>query len=197
MRIRMLLAATVATLLVPVLAAPASAGTGTANWCGDGITGPGGTDIPVLTSPLTVGVEIFRDPLNAGMQQVRVCFSDTPPGQPSMVVGGEVALGVWTDTGTATPGGYVRLECIPDIGMSGVWPTCHLPVGANVAPGDVHVETYSTGFCLVTVGASCVAFLPGVSIDPDYASAPLLSINLLGTPYSANLPECIPVVAPC
>jgi hypothetical protein len=197
MRIRIPLVAIAASLLVPVLAAPAAAGTGTGNWCGDGITNPGGLDVPILTYPLTVGVEVFNNPLDPRMQQIRVCFSDTPPGQPSRIAGGSVALGVWTDTGSARPGGYVRLECLPDVGPTGAWPSCHLPIGANVAPGDVRAATYSTGYCLVMVGTNCAAYLPGVHVDPDYTSTPLLSITLLGTPFTANLPECIPVVVPC
>jgi hypothetical protein len=199
MRIRTILTAAAALVLLPL--APAHAGTGTANWCGDGIKNPGGIDLPILTYPVTVGIEIFNDPTDPRMQQIRVCFSDTPPGQPSQITGGSLALGVWTDTGTVTPGFYTRLECLPDLGATGFFPACNTPVGANVVPGEVRVTTPPNAFCLVGLGGGCVAYLPGVKVvtngDP---SRPLLGINLLGAPVLVSTPPpltCVALLTSC
>ena len=200
MRIRAVLAAVAAALLVPVLApAPAHAGTGTANWCGDGIHG-GGMDIPILTWPITVGIEVYSSPTNTSFQQLRICFSDTPPGQPSQITGGAIAVGVWPDTGTVTPGALVRLSCMPDLGSTGVFPTCNTPVAANVVPGEVAVTTPNSGICLVSLGSGCQAYLPGVKVytnnDPG---RPLLGLNVLGVPVNvaAPPPNCIAVIVSC
>jgi hypothetical protein len=190
-------AATAALVVVPF--APGHAGTGTANWCGDNIHG-GGMDVPVLTYPITVGVEIFYPATSTGVQQLRICFSDTPPGQPSRVLGGEIAVGVWTNTGTVDPGASVRLECIPDLGPTGLWPTCNTPVGANVAVNEVTVTTPNSSLCLVSLGGGCQLYLPGVKVvtngDP---SRPLLSLNILGTPLSVSVPppNCLAIIVTC
>jgi hypothetical protein len=198
MRARVLLAAAAAALLVPAVS-PAQAGTGVANWCGDGATQPGGRDIPILASPITVGVEIQNDPTSIGTQQVRVCFSDTPEGQPSRVVGGEVAVAVVADGSISGPDVFVRLECIPDIGPTGAFPTCWTPVGAHLATDEVQVTTPNSSICLVSLGAGCVAYLPGVKVNTDGdPSRPLLALDLLGVPLQAGPPAtCVAVIVTC
>jgi hypothetical protein len=200
MRLRSVLSAVAAVLLVPVLAAPAQAGTGVANWCSDGVTGPGGVEILVLNGPITVGIEIDRALTDTGPQRIRVCFSDSAPGEPSRLVGGEVSVFVGLVGGTAAPEAFVALECIPDLGPTGVFPTCWQPVGAIVALDDIAVSTPDSAFCLVSIGPDCVRWLPGVQVDTDHdPSRPLLALNLLGIPVTVQPPvPCIAlVVAPC
>jgi hypothetical protein len=201
MRFRTLLTA-LTTLLTSaaLVAAPAPAHAGPANYCRDNLGGAGVIDVPVLDWPITIGIEIYNDPTNTAFQQVRVCFSDMPYGQPGRLVGGSVGVGIGTDTGTVTPGGLVYLTCNPDLAGTGIFPSCYLPVGANVGANELRVDTPASSICLVSIGSGCVAYVPGVMVRTDYdPNHALLGVNLLGFGTSVTLPapNCIAVIVAC
>ncbi|HEU0132703.1 MAG TPA: hypothetical protein VFQ85_17095 [Mycobacteriales bacterium] len=157
MRTRALLAAAATALLVPALP-PASAGTGSASSCAGGVE--------VLGWPVTAAVLVVGAEPGSTYREVRVCFSDTPPGATSAVTGGSVALRVRTETGGATPGAFAEVECVPDLGATGVFPVCYEPVGANVVPGETRVETPPGSTCLVGLDGTCEAYVPVWSSTP-------------------------------
>ena len=198
MRIRNVVAAVgAATLLValPALpAAPAAAGTGTSTHCSDGI---GYREIPILTSPVTVGVEINRAPAIGESQYLLICYSTTAVGQPGVVTGGAIAVHVVPGANTVYPGAYVGLGCYPDF-ATGVGPACAFSNSANVAPADVAVATNGPAVCLVAVLGNCVAYVPGVRLATGSDPRPFLGIQLLSVPVAVDLPAvCVPVTYAC
>jgi hypothetical protein len=193
MRLRALLVAAVTAALVPALAPVAQADTA---WCSDNTTSPGGREISVLTSPITVGVELNRSPTNVDYQVLLICFSDSPAGTPSRVSGGVIQVFVDTNTSTATPSAYVTPVCVPN---GGTFFSCNNTTGAAATPGDLGVSVPPSSICLVSLGAGCVAYVPGVKVTTDRdPSRPLLSIDLLGIVTPVNLPaQCVAVVVTC
>ena len=194
MRIRNLVAALgAATLLAGLTATPASAGTGASTWCSDGV---GYREIPILTSPVTVGIEVGYPPAS-GEQVLVICYSTSAVGQPANVTSGAIVVHVVRDTGTAYPGAYVGLGCYPDF-VTGVGPLCAFANSANVAPGDVSVTTPPSSICLVSLGSGCVAYVPGVKVATGNDPRPLLAIQVLSIPFAVNPPQqCIAVVVTC
>lgn len=79
---------------VPLWAPGAAAGQGWSDDCTDGQTKPGGTEIPILTSPVTFNLEAG----DADGTYVQVCYSTTPEGSGSTAVtGGIVEVRVFDD----------------------------------------------------------------------------------------------------
>lgn len=192
MRVRSLLAAFgAATLLVGLTTAPATAGTGVSTWCNDGV---GYREFPILTSPVTVGIEVASAPGSAN-QLVVVCYSTSAPGQPANVTSGAILLHTVSNTGTVEPGAYVGIACLPDH-VTGIGPACGFANSANMTPGDVGVSQQPAA-CLVMVGSTCAAFVPGIRINTDQdPNRALLSIQVLSVPVVVNA-QCIPVVGLC
>jgi hypothetical protein len=88
--------ATMALLLaaLPVWAPGAIAGQGWSDDCTDGNTKPGGTEIPILTSPVTFNLEAG----DADGTYVQVCYSTTAEGSgATAVTGGIVEVRVFDD----------------------------------------------------------------------------------------------------
>lgn len=88
--------ATVALLMaaVPLGAPGAVAGIGWSDDCTDGQTKPGGTEIPILTSPVTFNLEAG----DADGTYVQVCYSTTAEGSGSTAItGGIVEVRVFDD----------------------------------------------------------------------------------------------------
>jgi hypothetical protein len=196
MRMRALLVAAVTAALVPVLAPVAQAGQTFSTWCSDGTTAPGGREIPILTSPITLGAEIWSSPTDLTHQVIQLCFSDSPVGTPSRVSGGTIQVVVDTSTSTAMPSAYVTLNCAAD---GGTFLTCNNSTGATATPGDLGVSTPPSTTCLVSIGSGCVLSVPGVKVATDKdASRPLLAVTLLGLTVPANVPtQCVAVVVTC
>ena len=120
MRIRNVVAAVgAAPLLVALPAAPAAAGTGASKNCSDGL---GYREVPILTSPVTVGLEVQHAPSSAG-QRVWICYSTAGVGQPAYLTSGGISIDFPAATSTAYPGAYVVLNCYPDF-VSGIGPAC-------------------------------------------------------------------------
>ncbi|HWL36443.1 MAG TPA: hypothetical protein VNQ77_09630 [Frankiaceae bacterium] len=194
MRVRNAFAAlAAASLLAGLTATPATAGTGSSGACSDGV---GYREVVVLTSPVTVAVEISYAP-NTTHQNVLVCYSTSSPGQPASVTSGAVAVDVWTNTGTAYPGAYVGIGCYPDF-VTGVGPECAFANSANLTVGDVAVATPPSSICLVSLGSGCVAYVPGVKVTTGQDATPFVSVQLLGVPVTTDVPkQCIAVVVTC
>lgn len=196
MRARSLLGALGAGALlatVPVL--PASAGTGPSTACRDG---GGYLERELLSSPVTVGVEVTYPP-GGNHQTLQICYSTTASGQPGGILGGVVVVDVYTTTNTVYPGAYVAIICLSDPGV-GVGPVpCSIVNSADLALTDASVTTPPSSTCLVSVGSGCVAYAPGVKVatgrDPGRA---LVQLRVLGTPVDVNPPaQCIAVVVTC
>ena len=194
MRIRTIVAAVgAAALLAGLTATPASAGTGSSTWCSDGI---GYREVPILTSPVTVGVEVAHPP-GSNEQYVLICYSTSAVGQPASITSGAIALHVVRDTGTGYPGAYVGVGCYPDF-ATGLGPVCAFANSVNVAPGDVGVSTPPSSICLVSLGSGCVAYVPGVKLTTAADPHPLLAIQVLSITVNVNPPaQCIAVVVTC
>ena len=194
MRIRALFVAAASAALVPVLAPAALAGTSYSTWCSDGAIGSG-REIPILTSPITVGAEVLNSPTDLTHQTISICFSDTPVGTPSNVSGGIIQLIVDTNTSTATPSAFVTLGCAPD---GGTFLGCNNATGAAATPGDLGISTPPSSTCLVSINTGCVATVPGVKVATDQDRTPLLVIDLVGLSEPVNAPvQCIAVVVNC
>lgn len=188
MRLKNLAAAAgAATLLVGLTAAPAAAGTGPSQWCTDGV-GYIGTG---LTTPVTVSFEVYESPTNTNHQLVILCYSTSATTTPNSIIGGAIVLDVWTDTGTAHPGGYVALTCAGDSGVSVGPLTCHVPNSANVTPFDA--SAYLAGStCLVALNNWCYYYIPGVVVDTDTMGYPLLSLTVAGVNVPVYQPaQCL------
>ncbi len=196
MRARALLIAAVTAALVPALAPAAHAGVSYSTWCSDGATGVGGREISILTTPVTIGAEIFSSPTDLNHQVIQLCFSDSAVGTPSRVSGGVIQLIVDTTASTATPSAFVTLGCGVD---GGVFIGCNNTTGAAATPGDLGVSAPASSICLVSVGAGCVAYVPGVKVVTDGdPSRALLTVKLLGIPVPVNAPaQCVAVVVTC
>lgn len=193
MRVRRVLATIAAVpLLIGLTAVPAAAGTGPSEACNDGV----GNGIPILTSPITVSVEV--SPLDSvGHGTLWVCYSTTPQGTPGGLSGGAVLIDVWTNTGTVSPGAYVALLCFPDPAVTIGPPTCSAPTSVNVSPGDVSVPPST--YCIASViGVGCIAYLPAKVVLGGDTSRPTLAIQLVGIPLPVDLPMlCIAVAESC
>ncbi len=194
MRFRTLLTVASTAALLVAGAPAAHAGTGTGNWCDDNNR----QDFPIVRSPITVGIELYNPPGTFPQQQLRICFSDSPEGQPTKAIGGEIAIAIDADTRTANPAFWTRLECAPDLGTSGFWPTCNSPVFIRLATNEVAVNTPPSSICIISVGGGCAAFVPGVKVtgtnNPEF---PLVTIDLLGITQTVEAPTCIAVVVTC
>lgn len=168
------------------------------HFCSDGIHYGTGQELTLLTSPITVQVEYGVQTAQPGFAYVQVCFSDTPPGQPSRLTGGLLKVQIDTDTRTASPGAGVGVACVPDLGGPGVFPVCSEAVGVALAPGDVAISTPPSSICIVSLGAGCVAYVPGVKVRTGDDPRPLLALNLLGFPLIEDAPQqCLAVVVTC
>lgn len=194
MRMRSLaLSVGAAALAVVASTTPAVAGTGSSTWCSD--TG-GYAQVPILTYPITVGIEVSSVP-GSSVQQLVICYGTGAVGQPNTGTGGAIAVQVATTTSTVYPGAFVRLACVPDY-VTGFAPSCDLAASADFALDDVAVSTPPTSVCLVDLGSGCVAHLPGVMVQDGNPSRALLQIRLLGTPVDVQLPSrCIALVVTC
>lgn len=193
MRIRSLVAAFGAALLVVGLgAAPAVAGTGASQACLDGI----GWNYNGLSSPVTVAYEIQYAP-GGNLQHVWICYSTSAWGQPNSIVGGAIRLDVAYDTGTAYPGAYVALQCLPDSGVSVGPLVCSYANSANTAPFDVRVDTPGA-FCLVALNGVCLMTAPGVRVYSNATGYPLLGITVANVYVPVDLPpQCVGVFVNC
>jgi hypothetical protein len=195
MRIRSLLTVlTALPLLVGLAAAPASAGTGASTWCNDG---SGWRELAILSSPVTVGVEVFNPP-GVGWEMTIICYSASPAGTPGGLTGGALFLDLRTVPGTTYPGVYAdpRCDADPEVGVA---PTCALPNNVFVAPGDVAVSTPPSSVCIVSLGSGCLAYVPGVKVatgtDPDRQT---LGLRIVGIDLPVDLPaQCVAVVVTC
>ncbi|HWL35307.1 MAG TPA: hypothetical protein VNQ77_03865 [Frankiaceae bacterium] len=180
MRIRTLVAAFgAATLLVGLGAAPASAGDGPSEYCGDGIPSSGHVEVPLVNTPVTLGLEVVYSP--AG--QVHICYSTTPYGQPGGI-GGEIAILAGTDSANPSVTAYV--VCVQDAPVIvGTQVLCW--EGASVDLGDVTIGTPGSGLCLSYQGV-CLVEVPLVSVagHPD-PNRHLISLYVLGQWHHIDL----------
>ncbi len=194
MRIRRLLAVLGATTLLTALAAaPASAGTGASQWCGDG-AGYLGLNVPGV--PLTIGVEVSYAP-GTHHQTILVCYGTAAPGQPNTGTGGVIVADVYTSTSAVYPGAYVGLSCIADY-STGFAPTCGLANSADFALNELVVQTPPSALCLVAEGTSCLVYVPGVKVVDGDPGRALLQLMVLGTRYDVDVPQnCLAVLVSC
>lgn len=180
MRIRTLVAAFgAATLLAGLGTTPASAGDGPSTYCGDGIPSSGHVEVPLVNTPVTLGLEVIYSP--AG--DVHICYSTTPYGQDGGI-GGEVALIVRADT--AKPSVTAHVLCVQDEPVFvGTQPLCW--ESASVDLGDVVIGTPGSGLCLSYQGV-CLVEVPLVSVgessDPDRH---LISLYVFGQWHHIDL----------
>jgi hypothetical protein len=103
------------------IAVPAQAGQGASEWCSDNMGNPGRIEIPILTSPVTLGIEI-GPPNGQGVipQHVHICYSTTPTGSS----GSELTGGNITVNPLNVGSNGVGVECIPDDNAQGVTVDC-------------------------------------------------------------------------
>jgi hypothetical protein len=174
MRIRKIAAVVAAALASTVmLAAPASAGVGESVYCSDG----GWTDVPILTTPITLGIEANVN--LAGDSWVALCYATSPVGfGGAQVTGGLLKVGVRAD-GT----GYY--QCRPDgnayvllVGCNGTYDLNPLPPNT---PISVYLNTLTVDTSVtapVTLGKTGIeidlGILSGAPVDPAY---PCIWIN--------------------
>lgn len=124
-----------------LIGTPAQAGYGPSVWCNDGGTAPGGREVPILSSPITLAAEI--DP-----GEVWVCYSTTPQGAPGGITGG--AIRVKYAAGSSTVSVTTSMYCVPDSGVNYAL-TCNSgPNGAAV--GSIGYATGTTTFAQSTGG---------------------------------------------
>ena len=192
MRMRTVLGRTLVTVAVTLaattgLAAPASAGTPYSRWCSDGASSG---EIPILTEPVTLGIEIPR-PASDPNQELLVCYSTTATDQTDSLVGGAVLVSVVTWT-APNPGVRVLVDCLPDDNQA---------VGPVDCYSFDYVQTFPAGLptagisptCLVTVGGVCQLLVPlpwvqlqpvleiGVTPLPPLQLPPALCVSVSGT----------------
>jgi hypothetical protein len=171
----------IATIAAAVLTAgtfltPAHAGTGASAFCFDG----NHTDIPVLSSPITLGVETGT---NAGDTWVTVCYATSEVGYPGAhTTGGFAKILV-------RPDGSGWFQCSPDANAYVLYLSCFAPFSFSPANGglsvtfEATVDTNVTG--PVTVGPTglvvspFVTIGPGVSVTPRYPCIYLLGIQVV------------------
>ena len=192
MRVRSLLSVLgAATLFAGLTAFPANAGTGSSTWCSDG---QGYREIPILTSPVTVGIEIEHPP-GLQHQKIFLCYSSNAVGEPSTVAGGVITLDIWTGNGAA-----VLLGCGGDY-TTGIGPNCSVPAGVTVNTGGVvSVSTPQSSICLVSLGSGCAAYVPGLKVTTGGGTEPIIRVHGPGLDVPVNLPvpsQCLAVVVTC
>lgn len=168
-RVRTILTACAAVLLLSG-AQPASAGTGDSTYCSDGM---GWREVPVLTTPVTVGLEITQPSVAA----TSTCCRATAP----------------APRAGRRPARAARSASI------GFAPTCDTEDSADLALDDVKVSAPPSSVCLVSVGAGCAAYVPGVKVVTNAnPSRALIQVSVLGTPVMVSAPaQCVAVVVAC
>jgi hypothetical protein len=172
---------------VALLATPAHAGTGSSTRCSDGT----GSETPVLTSPVTVGIETQGNVLI-------LCYGTGATGQPTNGTGGTISVRVDTTTNTVYPGASVHLTCVPDY-ATGAALSCDAVTGADFALDEVAVTTPPSSLCLVSIGAGCAAYIPGVKVVTDAnPNRALLQLVVVGVPVDVGAPpQCVAVIVSC
>jgi hypothetical protein len=161
------IAALVAAFTALVFFAPAAdAGTGESGYCFDG----GWTDVPILTTPVTLGVETHVD---SGRAWIAVCYATSPLGfGGAQVTGGLAKIYVGTD-------GSGFVQCRPDANPY----VLELACGASftfqpAGPGGISLlfdaSAGAVNTPLVTLGTTglvinqLLAIGPGVTVTPTY-----------------------------
>jgi hypothetical protein len=160
-----------ATLLVFPAAGSASAGTGpSASMCD-------GTTVPVVSAPVTVALRFVESPTD-DVNRLIVCYSTTADGAPGGVTGGAIYVDYGYDTGTPFLGAYANAYCLPDPGVVFA-PSCTLLNGVFVNTAFLPTATVTPTTCILSLGATCLVFVPGIHVDPG--TAPWLAdVILLG-----------------
>jgi hypothetical protein len=160
-RLAAVLAATVASVVT--LAAPGYAGTGPSHFCFDG----GWTDIPVASSPVTLGVETGS---TSDGTWVVVCYATSEVGY----------------TGAQVTGGYARImvhpdgsgffDCAPDANPYVLYLQCVASFSFAPTTGGLSVTVQATADTNVTgpvtVGPTGLAISPFVTIGPGVSVVP-------------------------
>lgn len=174
MRLRRI-AGVVATALTAtvMLAAPASAGTGESGYCFDG----GWTDIPLVQTPITLGVEVRADLVQP---HVALCYATSPVGSGAAhTTGGLLKIAI-------RPDGTGFIECRPDANPYVLLVDCDGTYDFNALSNSsvsvfLNTTTVDTNVTSpVTLQKTGVEFNPGVllpgviGVDPLY---PCIWIN--------------------
>lgn len=164
----------------------------------------GNDDVPIMTSPFTLGVEIASPALAGvgfggynGTNYVTLCYSTTPYGSPAPeITGGQLHAGV-------SNGGSVIAYCAPDSNQQAValscgatlGPTYTLTPGPPGSLGDTITVSIPFGVCLpqctgTTLGVGATGILvgqltpisePGIGIGYQLSS---LQVDADGTAVS-------------
>jgi hypothetical protein len=113
----------------------AQPGRASSNYCNDGLTSPGGKEVALITSPITLGVEVGTNPPNA-----MLCYSTGSPGAGNTVTGGDIHPYV----GASPTSGGAIVFCGAD-------PNVVVPVNCNNGVGYTASPTYSVSGGLVSV----------------------------------------------
>lgn len=194
MRVRSVLSAFAAGILgAGLLAAPASAGTGPSQWCSDSFY----WQRVVVETPVTIGIEITYPP-GTQHNQIVICYSTSATTTQNSIIGGNIVVDTWLDTFSATPGAYARIDCNGDSYVSVGPVTCSAANSANVAINDVVPSIVPNAACLVSVGAGCAVYLPGVKVYPNSTGAPLLALQVANVPVPVDAPvQCVALFTSC
>lgn len=153
--------AVVALLGIVGVHSPAQAGTGSPNEC----SGPGDYGewrIPLLTSPITLGIVVFNG--EGAHPRYRLCYSTSEPGDSGPdTTGGNIEYGsnvYWPNE----RGDYSWIECSPQSNPSGVAASCY------IGQDDHGGTTACVGSCAyvaadpqVHYGEDCCSTYPAVS----------------------------------
>jgi hypothetical protein len=107
----------------------------TSSYCNDGLSSPGGKEVALITSPITLGVEIGPNPPN-----VMLCYSTGAAGAGNTVAGGDIH----PYAGAGTTSGGAVLYCGSD-------PNVVVPINCNSGAGYTASPTYSISGGLVSV----------------------------------------------
>lgn len=158
-----------ATLTANVLiAAPAHAGTGASPYCFDGTW----TDVPILSSPMTVGVETHAGPDGTW---ITVCYATSEVG-----FGGGQITGGFAKVYVSPSGASGHVQCQPDTNPAVAPVSCVVPFSFSVTPtGGLSVIVSSSA--PVSVGATGLTISPFVFVGPGVSVVPRYPcIYLLG-----------------
>ena len=152
MRLRRMAAVAATALTATVmLAAPASAGTGESGYCFDG----GWTDVPILSSPITLGVEVRASLTET---HIALCYATSPVGSGvAHVTGGLLKIAV-------RPDGTGYFQCRPDSNPYVVLVGCNGTYDFNPLAGPVSVSLDALVVGLLNAPVATVG-KTGVSID--------------------------------